>query len=158
MGRVDSKQEAACTRPVEISSRKRIFLGPTSISAVVTRFFCPPLTPLNMASPTTVSAQICVSRLEIAARTSHAVAGAAVHQTKHSTALGAHVKAEELEHVVRHDGLPFALDGLSGQQRVREGVGLPASSCLRSSQLCQLLCTDAPTAQLAASFCRRCLE
>ncbi|CAN0877649.1 hypothetical protein LINGRAHAP2_LOCUS12004 [Linum grandiflorum] len=37
---------------------KSALAGPTSISAVVTLFFCPPDIPLTISSPTNVSAHI----------------------------------------------------------------------------------------------------
>ena len=45
----------ALSSPVEISSKKSVFLGLTSNSPVVTRFLCPPLTPLIWSFPIRVS-------------------------------------------------------------------------------------------------------
>lgn len=49
----------ALSKPVLISSKKRVFLGLTSSSPVVTRFLWPPLTPLIWSLPINVSEQTC---------------------------------------------------------------------------------------------------
>lgn len=43
------------SKPVDISSISSTFVGPTIISPVVTRFFCPPEIPRCISSPTMVS-------------------------------------------------------------------------------------------------------